>query len=100
MRKNIFKFISIGLLFLAINVNAQIPTMKIKFKACDFVKISGGESHFIGIRTNGTLWGCGDNSVCQLGNGKRSSSRKPIQLNKDANWKSIESGWYNSLAIK
>jgi alpha-tubulin suppressor-like RCC1 family protein len=44
------------------------------------VAIMGGEAHNIAIRSDGTVWGWGQNSLGQLGNGTTNDSATPVQV--------------------
>jgi alpha-tubulin suppressor-like RCC1 family protein len=92
---------SIAILGFWLNGDAQVDMpLNIKFKSCNFLEVSGGESNIIGIRTDGSLWASGNNHVGQLGNGKTASSKKLIQISAQNDWHKIETGWYHSLALK
>ena len=64
-------------------------------------KISSGERHSIGIKTDGTLWAWGFNSdIGLLGNGGTGTEFSPIQIGTVNTWKEVASGTTNSFAIK
>lgn len=53
------------------------------------------------IRTDGTLWGWGNNNNAPIGNGTTSGSYcSPVQIGSDTDWESCSTGSYNGLAIK
>lgn len=64
--------------------------------------IATGDKHTIAIKSDGTLWGWGYNGFYSLGLGKGSGEDKktPTLISSDNNWKVVEAGYNNSLAIK
>ena len=63
-------------------------------------QVSGGYSHTIAVKTDGTLWACGYNRYGQLGNGSITYYSSPIQVGSLTNWKQVSSGYYHTAAIK
>ena len=61
--------------------------------------ISVGTAFTIGLKTDGTLWGWGDNSQGYLGIGS-SASYVPVQLGADTNWASVSVGGFHTIAMK
>lgn len=59
--------------------------------------VTGNYNVTFGIKTNGTLWGWGQNYDGLLGNNYTSSIR---QIGFDTNWESISLGWSYALALK
>jgi alpha-tubulin suppressor-like RCC1 family protein len=55
--------------------------------------------HSFEIR-NGTLWGWGNNSQGQLGDGSVTRRTTAVQIGTAANWLSVASGGYHAVAIK
>jgi alpha-tubulin suppressor-like RCC1 family protein len=44
---------------------------------------------FLGIRTNGTLWGCGRNQNGQVGDGTFINRSSPVQIGTLSGWQSL-----------
>ena len=66
-------------------------------------KIDFGYKYSLAIKTDGTLWAFGANTVGQLGDGTTTSRSSPVQIGTLTNWKEISAGWAlsaTSLAIK
>ena len=63
-------------------------------------KLSAGGYHTLAVKSNGTLWGWGNNSMNQLGNGNTTSTTTPIQIGIDTDWKDTDAGQGSSYAIK
>ncbi len=66
---------------------------------------SGPANHMLAIKTDGTLWSWGSNSMGELGNGNHGSGygfdeHSPIQVGSDSNWKSATVGQEGTVAIK
>lgn len=56
--------------------------------------------HNIGIKTDGTLWGWGDNMHGQLGNGTTNNTMSYATLLNTESWKAIETGRTHTVGIK
>ena len=69
------------------------------FAQC-FTKIAAGGDHSHGIKTDGTLWSWGYNSLGQLGDGTSIDKKVPTQIGMATNWQSISAGIEHTLAIK
>jgi alpha-tubulin suppressor-like RCC1 family protein len=64
-------------------------------------KISSGERHNIGIKTDGSLWGWGYNGTYgAIGNGNDFTLPSPVQIGTGTDWNEVCSGTVNSFAIK
>src|SRR6185503_9681766 len=62
--------------------------------------IAGGGRHSLGTRTDGTLWGWGENSSAQLGRLDISATNQPVQIGSASDWRLVVTGGSHSLAIK
>jgi alpha-tubulin suppressor-like RCC1 family protein len=60
---------------------------------------AGGDSSF-GIKSDGTLWDCGNNNYGQLGDGTIANRNTLTQVGTDANWKTISAGSIHAVALK
>ena len=45
-----------------------------------WAKVSAGDSHSMAVKTDGTLWGWGDNSGGGLGDGTKTQRNAPVQI--------------------
>jgi alpha-tubulin suppressor-like RCC1 family protein len=61
--------------------------------------ISGGRSHTLAIKTNGSLWAWGDNDFGQLGDNSKDDSIDPKSIDAGV-WKSVAAGATHSAGIK
>jgi hypothetical protein len=64
------------------------------------MNISAGGHHTLILKTDGTLWGCGDNSYGQLGDGTTISRTSPVQIISMTNVQSVAAGSDYSLILK
>lgn len=63
--------------------------------------VSVGESHSIGLQTDGTIWGWGFNrDAGVVGNGAYSDVLSPVQISTASDWKEVYAGVTHSFAIK
>ena len=51
------------------------------------------------IKTNGTLWGWGNNDSGQLGNGSNENVLSPNQIGTETDWRSVSMGYVHTLAV-
>jgi alpha-tubulin suppressor-like RCC1 family protein len=58
----------------------------------DWSTVACGQYHSIGLRTNRTLWGWGDNRYCQMGTRDGESRYTPTQIGTDSIWSDIVCG--------
>jgi len=68
----------------------------------NWASIASGASCTLAVKTDGTLWGWGRNSLysTSLGDGTTTNRSSPIQVGALTTWKSVASGFYNSYFIK
>lgn len=64
----------------------------------NWLQISAGVNHTLALKQDSTLWGWGQNTYYQLGDGGAADQLKPKKLH-TKKWKSISAGNYFSLAI-
>jgi hypothetical protein len=65
-----------------------------------FTMVSAGNDYTMAIRDDGTLWGWGDNSAGQLGNGTTDSKLEPVQVGTDDDWVYVSAGYRHTAAIR
>ena len=65
-----------------------------------YTTVAAGLRHVLAIKSNGTLWGWGDNGYGQLGDGTTVSRSLPVQIGTATNWAKLEAGDINSFGIK
>ncbi|GAA4389062.1 hypothetical protein GCM10023186_36080 [Hymenobacter koreensis] len=62
--------------------------------------MSAGSGHGMGIRSDGTLWGWGDNDDGQLGDSTLNRQVLPVRIGRDTNWQTVVAGQGHTLALK
>lgn len=65
----------------------------------DWAKIFARGTFSIALKTDGTLWGWGNNSAGQLGDGTTDMKTVPTPIGTDT-WQSVSAGFYYCLGIK
>ena len=89
-----------GLLGLNINTS-NIYTFTQIGTATDWLKVSSSSEFTLGLKTNGTLWGWGQNNAAQLGNGTGPNVLAPIQIGTATDWADMKATDIGAgLAIK
>jgi len=64
-------------------------------------QVSGGGSHTVAIKTDGTLWTWGNNSYGELGTNDTTQRNTPVTtFAGGTNWKQVACGGYHTAAIK
>ena len=67
----------------------------------DVIAVSAGGKYTVAIKKNGELWAWGNNSLGQLGLGATpTTSRIPLQVGTDIDWKAVATGSSHTVAIK
>ena len=68
-----------------------------------WTQVAAGNSHWLAIQSNGSLWSCGYNGYGQLGNNTSSTSvgaSTPVQVGALTTWTQVAGGNYSSYAIQ
>ena len=67
----------------------------------NWVSVSAGGFHSLGVRANGTLWAWGANSYGQLGDGTTIPKSSPVSVvGGFTDWVSVSAGGYHSLGVR
>ena len=67
----------------------------------DWCQVSGGNNFSLGVRTNGTAWAWGSNSVGQLGDNTGTSRSSPVSVvGGITDWCQVAGGNAHSLAVR
>ena len=81
------------------NTRVRVPTQI--GSDTDWVDVSAGEFHTMGIRVDGSLWAWGSNQFGQLGTGSSCRRRHtPTQIGSDTDWHSVPTGVNNTVSVK
>jgi len=62
--------------------------------------IMGGETHNVAVKSDGTVWAWGWNTMDQLGDGNTTESNVPVQVSNLTNIVSLGGRGYHTLALK
>lgn len=63
-------------------------------------QVSGGLTHTVAVRADGTVWAWGDNRNGALGNGTTTASSSPVQVTGLTGIVQVAAGVYDSLALR
>jgi alpha-tubulin suppressor-like RCC1 family protein len=66
----------------------------------DWIMVSAGMQHSLGIKADGTLWAWGTNANGSLGDGTTTVRYSPIQIGTVTNWSSVAAFGNSSIALK
>jgi hypothetical protein len=62
--------------------------------------VSAGDGYTHTLKSDGTLWGWGDNRGGQLGDGTTTERHSPVQIGSDNTWTAVSAGSYHTVALK
>jgi alpha-tubulin suppressor-like RCC1 family protein len=79
--------------------NSATWTVTQRGTATDWAHVSAGSGFSLALKTNGTLWSWGYNSVGQLGQGNTTNLNVPTQVGTASNWAAIDAGAEHALAL-
>jgi alpha-tubulin suppressor-like RCC1 family protein len=65
-----------------------------------YVSAAKGGQYCMAIKTDGTLWGWGNNGSGNIGDGTTTTRSIPVQIGTDTNWKSVSVYSSHTLALK
>lgn len=68
--------------------------------ATNWSKIAGGNVHSVAVKTDGTLWAWGGNTVGQVGNGNTTDVLTPTQIGTANNWTDVSAGLAHTIALQ
>lgn len=67
----------------------------------DWIQVSAGDEHSLGLEANGTAWGWGENRYGRLGDGTAVDTSLPVAVvGGFADWIQLSAGSYHSLGVK
>jgi len=91
---------SVGAATTETNTNSAKVISPARLGSAFWSDVSAGLDHSLGVRTDGTLWGWGNNGAGQLGDGTRVERKTPVQIGAANNWKKVWAGNAGSFAQK
>lgn len=66
----------------------------------DWTYVSGGKTHTMALKNNGTLWGWGQNNFGKLGDGSIIDKIVPSRIGTASDWLTVEVAINHSIALK
>src|ERR1700690_2430369 len=66
----------------------------------DWMSVAATTAYTVALRTNGTLWAWGDNSIGQLGTGPGPNQTRPVQVGTNSDWAAICCPWSGTMALR
>ncbi|MBS1587278.1 MAG: T9SS type A sorting domain-containing protein [Bacteroidetes bacterium] len=82
------------------NTTQQLNPVPTSTPAVEWINISTGGNHTVGVRSEGSLWVWGANGNGQLGTGNTTDIHFPYQMDADTTWVGVAAGNVHTLAIK
>ena len=79
--------------------SSVIPFSGQTYGANSYNQVNAGVSHTIVKKSDGTLWGWGNNTAGQLGDNTTVTKSSPVQIS-TVSWNNISTGFDHSLAVK
>ena len=71
--------------------------------AMEGITLEPGQRYSVALKTDGSIWAWGNNSVGQLGvgdSGEKTDRAAPVQVGQDNDWAAVAAGGYHTLALK
>ncbi|MEI2723805.1 MAG: hypothetical protein V9H26_09785 [Verrucomicrobiota bacterium] len=65
----------------------------------DWAKVAASYKHCVALKRDGTIWGWGDNSNQQLGDGPKFITNAPVQMGQATTWTAVYAGNGHSYAV-
>jgi alpha-tubulin suppressor-like RCC1 family protein len=67
----------------------------------DWIQVSGGNTHSLGVRENGTAWAWGSGGQGRLGDNSTVAKSSPVSIvGGFTNWTQVSAGVYHSLGVR
>jgi alpha-tubulin suppressor-like RCC1 family protein len=63
-------------------------------------RVNAGGNHTVALKSDGSLWGWGENTFGQVGDGSVISRNVPVRIGAETTWTAISAGFYHTMAIK
>lgn len=87
-----------GLMILTVFLLTALAMTNASWAATARVAATG--NHTVALKADGTLWGWGDNSFGQIGDGSLLSRNVPVRIGADSEWATVVAGFYHTVALK
>lgn len=93
------KLLLVAIVLISIQIQAQ-NRVDVPGESQCWKEVTTGFNHTIAIKTDGTLWGWGDNSHGQLGLTGVLPKQNIYQISADTDWKMVSASMHGTMAIK
>ena len=80
--------------------SARLSPVSVVGGFTDWCRVTAGRQHSAGLRTNGTIWTWGYNTVGQLGDCTATSKSSPVSVVGSLSWCLVSAGDFQTLGIK
>jgi len=87
-----------GLMVLAVILFTALDMTNASWAATARVAAAG--NHSVTLKTDGTLWGWGENNFGQVGDGSQISRNAPVRIGTGTDWTNVAAGYYHTVALK
>jgi len=81
-------------------ISSSVPSPTRVGSATNWVAVSTGQSHSLGLTSDGNLWAWGNNGYGQLGLGDNVSRTAPALVDSVHDWTAVSGRWDHSLALR
>jgi alpha-tubulin suppressor-like RCC1 family protein len=81
-------------------LTSRSSPVQVGLNASNWLSVSMGSNHGVGIKTDYTIWSWGVNSSGQLGDGTTTSTSFPAQIGTGTDWSKVSCGQNHTIAIK
>ena len=81
-------------------INQSIPVQTSPAWGGSITAVSGGGTHSLFLKNNGTVWACGLNDSGELGDGTTTQRLTPVQVSGLTGITAVAAGWNHSLFLK
>jgi alpha-tubulin suppressor-like RCC1 family protein len=83
------------------DASASTPSLPVKVPITGVVQVAAGHHWSMALKSNGEVWGWGDNSFLQLGQGSSvSSSATPARIVMPYGIVQVAAGWFHGVALR
>lgn len=78
----------------------QLSPVQVSTKLSAWLSVSAGATYSTAVKTNGSLWGWGENAFGQLGDGSTTTRTVQTQIGADTKWTSVVAGQDHTIGLK
>lgn len=82
------------------NLNNRLTPVSVSSTLTNVIAVDGGYGYSMFLRSDGTVYSCGFNSVGQLGDGTNTDKSTPVQMLSLSNIVTISAGYYHNISLK